>query len=66
MFITKTIIAASILLLLLPLNGCGRKGALYMQPVPVKPATAVQAQPEQEPAKVIPEPSLQSEPESKK
>lgn len=44
---SRTAIAGILLLLALLLQGCGRKGPLFMPQVPAKPVPAAQAQPEQ-------------------
>lgn len=50
MSMSRTAVAGILLLSALLLQGCGRKGALFMQQEPVNPAPAAQAQPEQSPA----------------
>ncbi len=52
--------AASMLLLALLTSGCGRKGPLYMQQAPVKPAAATTAPIEQ--ISVKPDLLIQSQP----
>lgn len=61
MSMSKTASAAMMFLLLsLLLSGCGRKGPLYMQATPVKPAPFASAPLEQKP--VSPDLSIQSQP----
>ena len=61
MSITKTASAAMMLLLAaFMLTGCGRKGPLYMQQAPAKPAPATIEPTEQKP--VSPDLSIQSQP----
>lgn len=45
----KTAIAVTIMLSALLLQGCGRKGPLFIQQAPVKPAPVAPAQPDTEP-----------------
>jgi predicted small lipoprotein YifL len=47
MLITKTAISGMMLLLILQLQGCGRKGPLFMPQEPAKPVPATKTQTEQ-------------------
>jgi predicted small lipoprotein YifL len=47
MLITKTAVAGMMLLLVLQLQGCGRKGPLFMPQEPAKPVPAAKSQAEQ-------------------
>jgi predicted small lipoprotein YifL len=62
MFKSQTAIAG-ILLLLVLLQGCGRKGPLYMPQVVATPALAVKDQPAQ--SQPVPAQSISSQPETK-
>ncbi len=62
--ILKTTTAVMLLLMLL-LSACGRKGPLYMQQAPVKPAPATEMRIEQKPASAnltVPNLAVQSQP----
>ena len=59
MFISKTATAATLLLLALLLQGCGRKGPLYIQQEPAKPVPAAKTHP-------APNQTMQNQPESNK
>lgn len=50
MLITKTAIAGMMLLIALQLQGCGRKGPLFMPQEPAKPVPAAKTQAVQTPA----------------
>lgn len=59
----RTSIAAALLLLVL-LQGCGRKGPLFMPQVPAKPAPAAPAQPAQsqpEQTQTVPDQTIQNQ-----
>jgi predicted small lipoprotein YifL len=45
MFISKPVFAGTMLLLVLLLQGCGRKGPLFMPQAPAKPVPAAPSQP---------------------
>lgn len=63
MTMSRTAIAGILLLLILLLQGCGRKGPLFMPQVPAMPAPAVKDQPAQSqpvPSQITPS---QTEPE---
>jgi predicted small lipoprotein YifL len=64
MFILKTGAAAILLLLVLQLQGCGRKGPLFMPPASAQPAPPAQAQPAQTPA--VPNQTIPSQTEPNK
>lgn len=49
MSMSRTAVAGILLLSVLLLQGCGRKGALFMPQEPLNPAPAAQAQPEPSP-----------------
>lgn len=61
MFISKTA-TTGILLLLVLLQGCGRKGPLYLPQAPAQPAPL--AMPQAEQSQVFPNPVIQSQPEA--
>ena len=49
MLMSRTAHVGIFLLLILLLQGCGRKGPLFMEPVPAKPVPVAQPQAEQTP-----------------
>lgn len=63
MSMTKTAIAGTLLLLVLLLQGCGRKGPLYMPQEVATPALAVKDQPAQ--SQPVPTQTISSQPETK-
>jgi len=65
---SRTAIAGILLLLVLLLQGCGRKGPLFMPQVTTTPATAVKDQPAQSqpvPSQTVPNTIIPSQPETK-
>jgi len=62
MFILKTTLFGMLLVLVLLLQGCGRKGPLYMQQVPPKPAPAAKPQAVQNQTQTLPNLPVQSAP----
>jgi len=62
MFISKTAMAGMVLLIALLLQGCGRKGPLYMPQAPAKPVVTVEPPVVQ--SQVFPNPVIQSQPEA--
>ena len=64
--IFRTVFAGILLLLVLLLQGCGRKGPLFMSQEPLKPVPAEQARPEQAqsaPVQTIQSPSVPNQSE---
>ena len=64
MFKSQTAIAGILLLLVLLVQGCGRKGPLFMPQMPAKPVVAAKDQTAQ--SQPVPTQPLQLQPETKK
>lgn len=69
MLMSKTATAGVMLLLVLLVQGCGRKGPLFMPQMPAKPAMAAKdqtAQSQPVPTQPLPNQIIPSQPETKK